>query len=187
MAHQYFTVTLRAASGRAGIRSLRAFLKAAGRHLDLRTISIRETTNTAPLRRSAARCHQISSAARTTKMDMRKYSGNTFYKVADVKDGPVTEKIAGVVEGRYQKPDLVFESGAKLSINATNNKVLIRAYGADSEDMIGYTIELFLGSIEYQGKDQDAVLVRPISQPDPNAPKKKKKPAEADFDDAVEF
>jgi hypothetical protein len=43
---QYFTVTLQAAPGRAGIRSLRAFLKRAGRHLGLRAVDIRETTNT---------------------------------------------------------------------------------------------------------------------------------------------
>ena len=95
---QYFTVTLRAASGRAGIRSLRIFLKIAWRHLNMRAVSVRKTTNTAPLWRSAERC-QLNSAIRTTKMDMRKFSGNTFYKVADVRDGPVTEKIAGIVVG----------------------------------------------------------------------------------------
>jgi hypothetical protein len=183
---KHYTLTLRVAPGRGGVRNLRALLKIAWRHFGLRAVSVRETTNTAPLWRSAER-DQISSAG-VTKMDMRKFSGNTFYKVADVKNGPVTEKIAGVTVGKYDKPDLLFESGAKLSINATNNKTLVRAYGADSEGMIGQTIELYAGEIEFKGKPQEAVLVRPISKPDPNAPpKKKKKPAKADFDDSVEF
>jgi len=96
-------------------------------------------------------------------MDMRKFSGEHFIKVDDVRDGPIQEKIAVVRQGKYDKPDLVFESGDVLSLNARNNKTLMRAYGRNSDDWIGKEVELFLGKIEYQGKMQEAVLVRQIS------------------------
>jgi hypothetical protein len=59
----------------------------------------------------------------------------------------------------------VFESGAALSINATNNRILIRSFGPNSDDWIGKEIELFAGTVEFQGRPLDAVLVRPISPP----------------------
>ena len=96
-------------------------------------------------------------------MDMRKFSGENFVKVNDVRDGSIKGKVVGLREGRYGKPDLILESGDILSVNATNNKMLMRAYGTESDHWIGKMIELFLGEIEYQGKMQEAVLVRPIS------------------------
>ena len=185
---QHFTLTLRAASGRAGIRSLRALLKIAGRHLHLRAVDVRE--NTEPLWRSAERS-QISSAARSSPMDMRKFSGsNTFIKVEDVRSGALHEKIAGVAVGKFGKPDITFESGVKLSVNATNTKALIRAFGADSESWIGHDVELYLGSIEYQGRDQEAVLLRALEAAFGSSAPSKKKPNKAtkpDFDNSVEF
>lgn len=112
-------------------------------------------------------------------MDMRKYSGETFIKVVDVQGGPFRAKIAAVKEGQYGRPNLVFESGEILTLNATNNKILMRAYGPNSEDWIGKEIELFLGEIEYQKKMQEAVMVRPISPP--------LKPAKTEFDDTIPF
>jgi hypothetical protein len=97
-------------------------------------------------------------------MDMRKFSGKNFVKVNDVRHGSIEEKVADIREGNYGKPDLIFESGDILSVNATNNKILMRAYGTQSDRWIGKMIELFLGEIEYQGKMQEAVLVRPIEQ-----------------------
>jgi hypothetical protein len=182
-----FTLTLRAASGSDGIRSLRALLKIAGRHLGLRAIDVCETPNTAPLWRSAGRC-QISSAG-VVKMDMRKFSGSQFVKCADVRSGPIRERIAGVEVGKFDKPNLLFESGAVLSVNATNNKTLVRAFARDSESWIGNDVQLFLGEIEYQGKPQEAVLLRTISEAESGkspAPKKATK-VKPDFDDSVEF
>ena len=98
-------------------------------------------------------------------MDMRKYSGEHFLKVDDVRDGQLNRVIAAVKLGKYDKPNLVFENGDLLSLNATNTSVLVRAYGPNSVDWHGKEIELFHGEIEYQGKQQDAVLVRPISPP----------------------
>lgn len=167
---KHFTLTLRAASGRDNIKDLRALLKAAGRHFGMIATAVHET-NTASPRRSAERC-KLSSALRTTKMDMRKFSGSgTFVKCADVRSGPLQEKIAGVVIGKFDKPDVIFQSGAKLSVNATNNRTLVRAFGVDSEDWIDQVVELFLGEIEFQGRLQEAVLLRPISKPEHKATK----------------
>jgi hypothetical protein len=106
-------------------------------------------------------------------MDMRKYSGGSFIKVADVSEGPLQMQIAVIKEGKYDKPDVVFETGETLSLNATNNRTLIRTYGPNSGDWIGKEIALTLGQIEYQGKLQDAVIVKPISPPLAAADKQK--------------
>jgi hypothetical protein len=98
-------------------------------------------------------------------MDIRKFSSPTFLKVNDVRDGPLQLQIAAVNEGKYEKPDLVFETGGRLSLNATNVNTLMRAYGPNSEDWIGKKIELALGKVKYQGELQEAVIVKPISQP----------------------
>jgi hypothetical protein len=98
-------------------------------------------------------------------MDMRKFAGKSFIKVDDVRNGPLQVKIAVVKQGQYDKPDLVFETGEILGLNATNTKALMRAYGPDSDDWVGKEIELYLGEVEYQGEMQPAVLVRPISPP----------------------
>jgi hypothetical protein len=119
-------------------------------------------------------------------MDMRKYSGEAFLKVSDVRDGPLQMQIAAIREGRYDKPDAVFETGEALSLNATNRKILVRAYGPDSDDWVGKVIELFLGEIEFQKQMHEAVLVRPVSPPLKAA--ERTKPAQkrsADFDDEI--
>jgi hypothetical protein len=103
---------------------------------------------------------------RREKMDMRKYSGETFIRVSDVTDGPLQMQIAGVREGKYEKPDLVFETGEAFSVNSTNNRILMRAYGPNSEDWVGKKIELTLGQVEFQGKPQNSVIVKPISPPE---------------------
>jgi Type III restriction enzyme, res subunit len=150
--------------------------------------NIRETTDIAPPpKRSAARC-KLSSAQGESQMEMRKFAGSSFYKVADVRKGPVQEKIAGIVMGKYGKPDAVFESGSKLSLNATNVKTLIRASGTDSEFWRDQTIELFEGEIEYQGKPQEAVLLRAVSTLELEKKKKEKKARKPDpLDDEVPF
>jgi hypothetical protein len=126
-------------------------------------------------------------------MDMRKYSSEHFIKVDDVRNGPIEDQIAVVKDGQYDKPNIVLESGDVLSLNATNRKKLVRAYGTESDLWIGKMIRLFLGMIEYQGSDHEAVLVEPVSPPikggKANKAAKatdKKKPA-VDFDDDVSF
>lgn len=99
-------------------------------------------------------------------MDMRKYSRRSSYiKADDVRDEPRDETIVFVKEGKFGKPDITFESGKCLSINTTNTEILIDAYGADSDLWIGKQIKLYLGSIRYQGEDNEAVLIKPVSPP----------------------
>ena len=108
-------------------------------------------------------------------MDMSQYNGAAFLKVGDVKvNGPIRVVIADIVLGKYGKPDVSFSDGTKLSLNATNNKILCQAYGAEGDVWIGKEIELSLGEIEYQGKPQQAVLVKPISPPIEKKPPRRK-------------
>lgn len=118
-------------------------------------------------------------------MDMKKFAGEHFVKVDDVRDGPIQGQIAVVKEGKYGKPDLVFESGDLLSLNVTNTQTLIRAYGTNSDYWVAKQIEMFLGAIKYQGSDHEAVLVRPI--PPPLKPSLKKKAPKAELDDEIPY
>ena len=108
-------------------------------------------------------------------MDMSKYIGGLFLKVEDIKaNGPVRVRIVDVSEGRFGKPDLTFDDGTRLSCNVTNGRVLARAYGFDSDDWIDKEVELVVGEIQYEGKPQEAVLIKPISPPIENkAPPKR--------------
>jgi hypothetical protein len=123
-------------------------------------------------RRAAAR--ETCAPAKKVKimdMDMRKYTGPSYIKLAHVKDGPLQETIGAIKEGKFGKPELVFESGCILSANATNCKTLFDAYGPSSRDWIGKQIELFFGATEFEGKELDSVCVRPISPSLPAAAK----------------
>lgn len=101
-------------------------------------------------------------------MDMTKFAGTQFIKLDDVRDGPLLVRIAFIKEGKYDRPDVIFETGEILSLNATNTRILVKAYGADSDGWIGKEIELELGQIEFQGAVQDSVIVRPVSPPIPS-------------------
>jgi hypothetical protein len=106
-----------------------------------------------------------------------------FWKVDQVKaSGPIRERIISVSEGQYGKPNVAFDDGSQLSLNATNCRTLARAYGFESGDWIDKEVELTLGEIQYQGKPQEAILVNPISPPIEN--KASPKP---DFDDEIPF
>jgi hypothetical protein len=98
-------------------------------------------------------------------VDARKYVTSSFITLADVAEGPLRLTILKVGEGKYGKLDATFEEGFALSLNATNTKRLVKAFGTDTDRWIGQVIEAYAGEIEYQGKDQPAVVVRPISGP----------------------
>jgi hypothetical protein len=117
------------------------------------------------------------------QMDLRKYMGNVFLKVDHVKtSGPIRVRITGISEGQYGKPDLTFNDGSQLSLNATNCRTLARAYGFESGDLIGKEVELTLGEIQYRGEPQEAILVKPISPPIEN-----KAPPKPEFVDDAPF
>jgi len=152
-------------AGRDGsLRGLRAVLK------DLRRYGLRCTHVTEILpsprgaRRQETRQTRAPTRERSKTVDMRKYRGEHFVKVADVRDGPIQERIVAVREGKYEKPDLVFLSGNILSLNVTNNEILSRAFGDNSDNWLDREIELYLGEIDYQGKPQEAVKARPLDE-----------------------
>jgi hypothetical protein len=128
-------------------------------------------------------------------MDMKKYAGSAFIKIDDVKDGPIKGVIEDVVQGKYDRPDIVFEDGSKFGVNATNVRILNRAYGTDSDGWIGQRIELYEGEAEYQDNMVPSVCVRPISPPTSSSeggtpaakPKPRPKAKGGDMDDEIPF
>jgi hypothetical protein len=96
-------------------------------------------------------------------MNMNEYAGSSFIKYEDVVNEPRRELIKEITEGDFERPVLVFESGDRLSANKTVVRVLVRAYGKNSDGMIGKEIELYAGQTEYQGEKKNSVLVKPIS------------------------
>ena len=105
-------------------------------------------------------------------MDMSKFAGPHFLNLDDLANGPLEEKIIDVQEGRYGRPDLYFESGNRLSLNATNLRTLIRLWGKDSQNYIDKIVELYIGDVQFEGKPQPTVLIREpkraASNNDPN-------------------
>jgi hypothetical protein len=106
---------------------------------------------------------------RKIKMDMRKFAGSTFITVDVLRDGKREELIVSVEPGKYDRPVVTFESGDKLSLNATNVNTLIKAYGPNAKDWIGCLIELSIGPLKYNGENKEGVVVKPISPPKPVA------------------
>jgi hypothetical protein len=141
------------------IHDLRRALKTF-RKLGLRCTHFTETLSP-PI--GARRRKSKQERLENTNMDMRKFRGEHFIKLADVADGPLDERIAAVREGKYGKPDAVFESGDVLSLNATNVTALSRAYGDDSDGWNGKDVQLYQGEVSFEGQPQDAVRVKPIT------------------------
>jgi hypothetical protein len=120
--------------------------------------------------------------------DMSRYASASFIKADDLTDGPEQKVITEIGEGRYEKPVATFEDGSKLSLNGTNVTTLIRAFGNNDEDWIGQRIELYVGTLRYNGVDNAAVLVRALN-PLPAAARTppKPQPPRDDPDDEIPF
>ncbi len=112
--------------------------------------------------------------------------GSGFISLADVKAGPIRKRIAGMVDGKYDKPDLIFTDGSRMSLNATNRKTLQQTFGDIEDDLIGNDIELIEGEFEFQKKMSPGVAVRPISPP-PAKPNGGGGDKSADYDDEIPF
>lgn len=96
-------------------------------------------------------------------MDLSSYANKSFIKVNDLANGSQRKTIAGIEEGQYGKPVVTFTDRSRLSLNGTNVNTIINAFGStESEDLIGEEIELFVGTIRYQGNDTPSVLVRAL-------------------------
>lgn len=104
-------------------------------------------------------------AEEQSKMDMSGYAGSSFIRVEDLADGPQRKRLVSIEPGRFDKPVAKFDDGSQLSLNATNVKTLLKAYGPNSDDWIDMEVELYAGTTKYNGEDHASVLVRPISPP----------------------
>lgn len=113
--------------------------------------------------------------------NMRKYAASRFLKLDDVLDQPRHETIVEVTDGKWDKPVLKFESGALFSLNKVNTGDMIAAYGDESDNWIGITIELFAGETKYGGDSTDTVRIRPVTPPTP------KSSGRAELDDEIPF
>jgi hypothetical protein len=93
--------------------------------------------------------------------NMRKHAGSSFIRLEDVRARPIQATIVKVTEGEtYGKPVLLLDTGQQFSVNATNCKALIAAFGENDTDWVGKPIELFAGFTKYQGAEKDSVLVK---------------------------
>jgi hypothetical protein len=124
-------------------------------------------------------------------MDTRKF-GTTFIKPDDVRDGPIQDRIINVfVSERYNCAVLELENGYQFSVNQTNNRILAKAYGWESDHWLDQVIEFALGSYKDwndNNQEKETVVVRPISVRQPSADNGGAKAAsKRDFDDAIPF
>lgn len=103
-------------------------------------------------------------------------SSRGFIKVADLAGGTRREVIADVRPGKYQNPDCEFQSGAVLTLNATNMRTMAAVWGPETDAWTGKEIELCVGKTQYQGQDRDSVLVKAISPPIPLGERPKPNP-----------
>jgi hypothetical protein len=100
-------------------------------------------------------------------MEMRKYASSRFIKLDDLEGEPQRKTITDIEEGKFDKPTLTFDDGTRLSLNGTNVSTLIRAFGTDDSDAwIGQPIELYAGTVRFNGNDKPAVLVRALAADD---------------------
>jgi hypothetical protein len=110
-------------------------------------------------------------------MNVLEWIGGTFLKPEDIGTTPIVLTIVDVAEGKWQKPDLTFNNGSKLSLNKTNARTIARAWGYESDDWIDTQVELSVGLTTYNGEQQESILLNPITPATPaNAPKPAKPP-----------
>jgi hypothetical protein len=197
---QFFTVTLRSAPGRDGVRDLRTLLKVAGRNFQMWAITAREvfdvsapSTSGRQVQRGAAHPHKGERV-----MDVRTFRKPRFLKVEDLKaSGPRVDRIVGLKEGKFEKPDLILGSGDMIGLSATNLDTLTRAYGYESELWAGHQIRLYIGEGEFNKNPVEMILIEPLSKAEgaeeeaavkPTKKKVKPPPKTApDVDDIVPF
>jgi hypothetical protein len=128
-------------------------------------------------------------------MDMSKYMGTVFVKYDDVAAAPLRKKITAFGIGRkYDKPQITFSDGTTLSLNVTNTTMLGVTYGKDGRSWVGHVVELFGGKTRFEGREQNSVLLRPISaarpqdlppaEPDNDTPPRQ---GRDDMDDEIPF
>jgi hypothetical protein len=122
----------------------------------------------------------------------RKYAGSPYIKLDHLRGKPpLRERIAFVAEetGNFgERLVVTFESGKRLSLNATSVGNLMSDINADYDNWSGHDVEIYAGEVGFQGTKKDAVLVRVVDLDTPPPPPEKpakKAAARADFDDEI--
>jgi hypothetical protein len=85
-------------------------------------------------------------------MNVHEWIGGKFLKPEDIGTTPIVLTIVDVAEGRWDKLDLTFSDGSKLSLNNTNGWTIARAWGYESDDWIDKQVELSVGLTTYKGE-----------------------------------
>jgi hypothetical protein len=80
-------------------------------------------------------------------VDRSKYAGSVFIRFDDLADGPQQKEIVNVDDGQYDRLVVTFDDSTCLSLNKTNVRRLIQAYGKDDQNWIGQRVELSQGTV----------------------------------------
>ena len=108
-------------------------------------------------------------------MNLEKTLGGAYLKAADFDDQPAVFTITGcdwqpVGQGEAAKYKAVMSfqgQEKKLVLNATNKKVLIKAFGKHTPAYTGKQIEVYPTVCDYQGEQVDCLRMR---VPEPASP-----------------
>jgi hypothetical protein len=171
-----FALRVRAEPGVDEVRSLRAWLKLGLRTFGLRCVSIEEVKQ------------------KDNPMDMKKYASSLILP-EDLHDGPRKEVIINVyISEKHDVPVLVFDSGNELFAWPNIARVLARAYGYESKEWIGHTVELSLGNYvdKKTGETKENIVIKTISSRDGNSNSGEPQRADPaklakDLDDSIPF
>jgi hypothetical protein len=150
MARPVFMLRVQAEPGVHVIRSLRAWLKCGLREFGLRCVSIEEATR------------------ENIMVDMRKYASGVVMP-DDLRDGSRQERIINVyISEKHDVPVLEFESGDQLFAWPGIARPLVRAYGWESSDWLGHTVELSYGTYIDKKTDEEkgTIILKAISSRD---------------------
>jgi hypothetical protein len=108
-------------------------------------------------------------------MDISDQLISGFIKVHHLSSGPRRDVIANVAPGRFG-PEAEFQDGSKLGLNQTNLRKLADAWSTETDLWIGKEIEMYAGKAQFQDREIDSVMVRPISPAIPIGERPKPKP-----------
>ena len=121
-------------------------------------------------------------------VDRSKYAGAMFIRFNDLADGTQQKVIVNVEDGQYDRLVVTFDDGTCLSLNKTNVRTLIRAYGKDDQNWIGQRVELSQDTVNTKDGARDIVLLTPLGTPAMDKLKiKPQRPRSDDLDDEVPF
>src|SRR5262245_2534981 len=118
-------------------------------------------------------------------VDRSKDAGSIFIRFDDLANGPQQKLIVNVEDGQYDRPVVTFDDGTCLSLNKTNVRFLIRAFGKDDQNWFDQDVELFQGTVNTKDGDRDSILIRLPATP--AVAKSPQPPRDGDLDDKIPF